>query len=81
MAQRVAADLDLVPQQFEVNHDRIDGILDFVSDAGSEAADGRHAARDFQLGFDLLDRFEIVDGEQSAERMTVARLGVVDKVE
>ena len=81
VAQRVAADLNLVPEQFQVNDDGVDGVLDFVADAGRESADRGHAARNLQLGFDLPNGFEVVDGEQSAEGMTVAGLGVVDEVE
>ena len=81
VAQRIAADLDLVPQQLKVDDDGVDGILDFVPDAGSEAADRRHAPGNLQLGLDLPNRFEVVNGEQSAERMAVARLRVVDEVE
>jgi len=36
---------DALAQQFEVNDDGVDGILDLVSDAGGEASDGGETAR------------------------------------
>ncbi len=73
--------LHLVAQQFEVHHDGVDGVLDLVADSRGETADGGHAPRDLELGFDFADGFQIVEGEQRAERMAVARLGIMNEVE
>ena len=62
-----------------MHDDRVDGVLDLVADARGEAADGGHAPRELEFGFDLFDRFEIVERDQDAE--SLAGVVVVDEVE
>src|SRR5580700_1313143 len=60
MPQRVAAGMNLVPEQLQMDDDGVDGILDLVADSGREAADRGHAARNLELGLDLADRLQVV---------------------
>src|SRR5208337_1240916 len=57
----------LVAQQLQVQHDGVDGILDFVGDAAGEASAGGKAARHFDLVADALDRFGVAHDQQSAD--------------
>ena len=83
MAQRAfIGAVELVTEQLQVHHDRIDRILDLVTNAGGQPADGRETARELQLTLDLPDRFEVVQGQERAEGLTaVGRAVVVDEVE
>ena len=66
-------------QQFQVNHDGVDGVLHLVAHAGGEPADGRHAPRELQLRLDLLRRLQIVQGDQRAQ--SLAGVVVVDEIQ
>ena len=66
-------------EQFQMNDDCVDGVLDFMADAGGEPTDGGHAAGEFQFGFDDLDGLLIMECEQSAE--SLSRAVVVNEVE
>ena len=68
----------LVLEQFKMHHDGIDRVLHFVTDAGSQPADGCHAPRKLQLRLDLLHRFQIMQGDKSAQ--TLARVIVIDEI-
>ncbi len=57
--------LHFVLQQLQVQHDGVDRILNFVSDAARESAAGGKAARDFNLIFNPANRFGIAHGEQA----------------
>ncbi len=61
-----------------MDHDGVDGVLYFVADPGGEPADGRHAAGQLQFRFDLLDRFQIVQGDQRAQ--SLAAHVIMDKI-
>ena len=59
-------------EQLEVDDDGVDGVLDLVADAGGEAADGGHAAGEFQLRLDLLGGLEVVEGDERAQALRVS---------
>jgi hypothetical protein len=62
-----------------MHDDGVDGVFDLVANAGSEPANGRHAARELQLRLDLFGRLQIVQGHQRAQPL--AGVVVVDEVQ
>jgi hypothetical protein len=46
-----------------MHDDGVDGVLDLVTDAGGEAADGSEAAGELELAFQFADGFEVVEGQ------------------
>src|SRR5215469_6206500 len=59
--------LQFVLQQPQVQHDRVNGILDLVGDAAREASAGRHAARHLDFIFDLPHRLGVAQDQQGAD--------------
>ncbi len=76
---RSASRAQLGAQQFQMNHDGVDGVLDLVAHTGGEPANGGHAPRKLQLRLDLFRRLQIVQGDQRAQ--SLAGVVVVDKIQ
>jgi hypothetical protein len=70
---------ELALEQFDVDNDSIDGVLNLVANAGGKAADGGHAAGKLELGLDRFNGFEIVEGKERAQ--SLARFSVLDEFE
>ncbi len=66
-------------EQLQVDHDGVDGVLDFVAHAGGEPADGGHAPRELELRLDGFGRFKIVQHDQRAQPLL--RVFVVDELQ
>jgi hypothetical protein len=81
MPQGVAAGVDLVPEQLQMDNDGVDGILHLVTDSRREAADRSHTPRNFELALNLADRFQIVEGQQRARELRSRDLESWMKVE
>src|SRR5712691_2714246 len=61
--------LQFLAKQLKMHHDGIDGILDFVSHAGGEPANGRKAVGELDLVFDAAHGFGIAQGQQRADAL------------
>src|SRR5437764_4268790 len=60
-----------VPQNLEMHHNGINGILNFVRHAGGELAYIGQAAGDLDLAFNLPNRLRVAHGEQSAQLLSI----------
>ncbi len=70
VAARVGIDLfHLLPQHFQMHHNRVEGVLHLVGHAGSEPADRRQTARQFNFIFNAMDGLSVAQGEQRADAL------------
>jgi len=76
---RSAGTGELAFEELDMDDDGVDGVFDFVPDAGGESADGGHAAGELEFRLDGFGGLKVMKGNERAEAL--AGVVVEDEVD